>query len=59
MIASRHQTFAPYSTVLAITDEASKHLSEVAPFLASLERIGRLTIYECRNLTCELPKVID
>ncbi|HZS53651.1 MAG TPA: thioredoxin domain-containing protein [Bryobacteraceae bacterium] len=50
--------FRPTATVLAITDEAAQELSSLAPFLAGLERRGRLTIYRCRNFTCELPDII-
>ncbi len=51
--------FAPNRTVLAITDSAAGRLGTVAPFLGGLERKGRITVYECRNFVCELPKVID
>ena len=58
-LKARRQTFRPWSVMLAITDHTAQALRETAPFLASLERKGRLTIYECRNFTCELPEVID
>jgi hypothetical protein len=45
--------------VLSISDQCAVALREVSPFLASLERRGNFTIYECRNFTCQLPKVID
>jgi len=45
--------------VLSVSDECAGELSEAAPFLAGLERRGRTTIYECRNFTCQLPKVIE
>ena len=51
--------FSPFAVVLAITDQCADDLRDVAPFLAGLERRGRITIYECRNFTCRLPKVID
>jgi uncharacterized protein YyaL (SSP411 family) len=50
--------FSPFGIVLTISDECAEELRGVAPFLASLERQGRYTIYECRNFTCQLPKVI-
>jgi hypothetical protein len=50
--------FAPNSIVLAISDATAKELEARAPFIANLERKGRLTVYECRNFACELPKVI-
>ena len=49
----------PANLVLALSDAAAAQLKELSPFLAGLERKGRLTIYECRNFTCELPKVIN
>ena len=49
----------PANLVLGLSDAAATQLKELSPFLAGLERKGRLTIYECRNFTCELPKVID
>jgi uncharacterized protein len=51
--------FSPSAVVLVITDQSAMDLSEVAPFLSGLERRGRITVYECRNFTCQLPKVID
>jgi uncharacterized protein YyaL (SSP411 family) len=51
--------FSPTAVVLSISDQCAAELSEVAPFLAGLERRGQFTIYECRDFTCQLPKVID
>ena len=51
--------FSPSAVVLTITDQCATELQEVAPFLAGLERRGRITIYECRNFSCQLPKVIE
>jgi hypothetical protein len=45
--------------VLSLSDKCAAELHDVAPFLAGLERRGRITIYECRNFTCQLPKVIE
>ncbi len=53
------QKFSPSAVVLSISDQCAAELHDVAPFLASLERRGRITIYECRNFTCQLPKVIQ
>jgi len=50
--------FVPNRVVLSITDRCAQDLQGVAPFLAGLERRGRITVYECRNFTCQLPKVI-
>jgi len=55
----KRTSFAPFSTVLALSDATAETLRETAPFLSSLERKGKLTIYECRNFTCELPQVIQ
>jgi uncharacterized protein YyaL (SSP411 family) len=51
--------FSPSAVVLTIADECAAELHEAAPFLAGLERHGRITIYECQNFTCQLPKVIE
>ncbi len=51
--------FAPYATVLQLDDEAAAALGNMASFFAQLERKGRITIYECRNFTCNLPQIID
>jgi uncharacterized protein YyaL (SSP411 family) len=51
--------FSPSAVVLSISDKCAEDLRDVAPFLSSLERRGAITIYECRNFTCQLPKVID
>jgi uncharacterized protein YyaL (SSP411 family) len=50
--------FSPAAVVLSIDDKCAAALLDTAPFLASLERRGAFTIYECRNFTCQLPKVI-
>ncbi|MGA8029391.1 MAG: thioredoxin domain-containing protein, partial [Bryobacteraceae bacterium] len=59
MIAQRRQVFSPDAITIAISDAAAERLKPIAPFLGGLERKGRITVYECRNFTCELPKVID
>jgi uncharacterized protein YyaL (SSP411 family) len=51
--------FSSSAVVLSISDACAAELREISPFLASLERRGTFTIYECRNFTCQLPKVID
>ncbi|MGI9074774.1 MAG: thioredoxin domain-containing protein [Bryobacteraceae bacterium] len=58
LLAERRQKFSQSSVVVAITDESADKLAETAPFLSHLERKGRITLYECRNFTCELPEVI-
>jgi uncharacterized protein YyaL (SSP411 family) len=59
LLYEKRASFAPFSTVLALTDAAAEALRETAPFLSGLQRRGRLTIYECRNFACELPQVIE
>ncbi|MGH9582914.1 MAG: thioredoxin domain-containing protein [Bryobacteraceae bacterium] len=59
ILRERRARFAPYSLTIAVTDDSAADLSRVAPFLGSLERKGRITIYECGNFTCELPKILD
>ncbi|HEY3937459.1 MAG TPA: thioredoxin domain-containing protein [Bryobacteraceae bacterium] len=50
--------FTPNGIVLAISDATATELKARAPFISSLERKARITVYECRNFACELPKVI-
>jgi hypothetical protein len=59
LLAEQRKNFSPNSVVLVITDDSADRLTGTAPFLAQLERKGRITLYECRNFACELPKVID
>jgi hypothetical protein len=58
ILAETRSKFNPYGLVLPLSDDAASDLKQTAPFLAGLERKGRITIYECRNFACELPKVI-
>ncbi len=51
--------FKPGQAAIALNDQTAAELSSVAPFLAGLERRGRITIYRCRNFACELPEVIE
>jgi uncharacterized protein len=59
IVAGYRRKFAPHSVVLAVTDEARAKLSETAPFPGGLERKGRITIYECKDFVCKLPRVIE
>ncbi|MBV9611223.1 MAG: thioredoxin domain-containing protein [Acidobacteriaceae bacterium] len=59
ILNEHRRNFLPNATVLALTDEAAERLKPAAPFLAGLERKGRITVYECRNFACELPVVIS
>jgi uncharacterized protein len=58
LLAERRQKFSPNSVLVVITDESAEKLAQTAPFLSQLERKGRITLYECRNFTCDLPQVI-
>jgi uncharacterized protein len=58
LLSERRQKFSPYSVTVVLTDESARKLAQAAPFLAQLERKGHITLYECRNFACELPKVI-
>ncbi len=58
LVSERRAQFNPNSVALAISDSTANKLTATAPFLGGLERKGRITIYECRNFVCELPKVI-
>jgi uncharacterized protein YyaL (SSP411 family) len=59
MLAERRRHFAANTGLLALTDDDAASIANLAPFLAQLERKGRITVYECRNFTCELPRVIE
>ncbi len=58
LLVEYRKAFRPYSLVLAIDDATAASLKSTAPFLADLELRGNITLYECRNFTCQLPKVI-
>jgi uncharacterized protein YyaL (SSP411 family) len=51
--------FHPWRVTLILSDHDAEQLGTIAPFLASLKRSGRITIYECRNFVCELPRAFD
>ncbi len=59
LVHEQRKRFAPYACVIAISDTSAAGLAQSAPFLASLERKGRVTIYECRNFACELPRILE
>jgi uncharacterized protein len=59
LIAEHRRAFSPWSLVLALDDSAVEELRQTAPFLSSLDRKGRLTLYECRNFACDLPQIIE
>ncbi len=58
LFARESHPFSPYTAALALSDAATHELEQTAPFLGSLERKGKISIYRCRNFTCELPEII-
>src|SRR6185437_16951879 len=58
LLARESHPFSPYTVALALSDTAAHELQPTAPFLGSLERKGKISIYRCRNFTCELPEII-
>ena len=58
LLMEQRKPFRPYSLILAIDNTDAAGLKSSAPFLADLELQGSITLYECRNFTCQLPKVI-
>ena len=58
-VREEKNSFNPNAVTLAINDDLARRLEGVAPFLSSLERRGRLTIYRCENFACQLPEVFD
>lgn len=59
LLTEERSRYAPYSIQLALTDAADDALRPISPFLSGLERRDRITVYHCRNFTCELPLVIE
>jgi uncharacterized protein YyaL (SSP411 family) len=50
--------FRPYRTYAVITDEAAEPLRSTSPFLSGLSRQGAITMYECANFVCKLPRTL-
>ena len=50
--------FSSNTVVLALSDAAARSLRPVSPFLGSLERKGKISVYRCRDFACELPEII-
>ncbi len=59
LLAAERRAFRPWSAVFPLTDAGAAELRIVAPFLSSLERRGRLTVYACHDFACDLPQVIE
>jgi uncharacterized protein YyaL (SSP411 family) len=58
LMQERHKEFQPFLSAFVLTDAAVAELAELSGFLGSLQREGRITVYQCRNLACELPVVL-
>jgi uncharacterized protein len=52
------QEFKPFGVVLALSDAAAASLAPLLPFIGTLPRQGELTLYRCRNYSCDLPEVL-
>lgn len=50
--------FSPNVAVLLLPDASQKTLESIAPFLATLGRESRFTVYRCSNFACELPEQV-
>lgn len=59
VLGEYRKDFKPYRLLLAVSDSAAQRLQNLAPFLASLERKGGDTVYECRNFVCDLPRPLS
>ena len=51
--------FTPDLVLLAFDDTRASKLASCAPFLGTLERKSRITIYDCKDFACRLPRNID
>jgi uncharacterized protein YyaL (SSP411 family) len=51
--------FSPYTLTVLVTDEATRMLASSSPFISSLKRQSKVTVYECRDFVCSLPKIFD
>jgi hypothetical protein len=58
-LSERRRQFEPYTVTAVVPDDAVEELRPLAPFLASLDRHGDATVYECANFVCQLPRALD
>jgi uncharacterized protein len=58
LAAKYRRGFSPFSEVILLTDDSADSLAMVAPFLNSLDRKERFTIYHCHDFVCDLPEVL-
>jgi uncharacterized protein YyaL (SSP411 family) len=54
ILQEQRKKFQPFRAVFALVDGV-----ELSPFLASLKREKRITIYQCENLACALPVELE
>jgi uncharacterized protein YyaL (SSP411 family) len=54
LLQQQRRKFNPFLTAFALVDDAG-----LSPFLSSLKREKRITIYHCQNLACQLPVVME
>jgi uncharacterized protein len=59
LLEVQREKFQPFTTYAVVADADTERLHAVAPFLAGLERKGAITVYECANFVCQLPRVIS
>ncbi len=58
LVKTEWKKFEPNVAVLVISDDSAQGFSNWAAVKETLERRGTITIYRCKNFTCELPEVI-
>jgi uncharacterized protein YyaL (SSP411 family) len=54
LLHEQRRKFSPFRAAFALVDDAG-----LSPFLDTLKREKRITIYHCHNLTCQLPQAIQ
>ncbi len=57
LLRTKQRVFAPNASVFALTDDAAQYFKTTPSFLGGLDRQGNMTLYECRDFTCQLPQV--
>jgi uncharacterized protein YyaL (SSP411 family) len=59
VLARFNAVFSPYRLTILVTDGATELLVSSSPFISSLKRQSKVTVYECRDFVCSLPKTFD
>ncbi len=57
LLRTKQRAFAPNASVFTLSDEAALYFRDTSSFLGGLDRQGSMTLYECRDFTCQLPQV--